>query len=117
MSVVDKVASELRSRRFLTTDEIELQEALVSVFDEVSLSHTREASLEGQDRIDFLLEEGVGIEVKIKGSLTDVTRQLARYAESPLVASLVLVTTRSNHRGVPPEIRGKTVHVVYLSPL
>lgn len=117
MSLVDRVASELGRRRFGTSDEFELQDALASVFAEEGMPAEREALMSGKERIDFLLEEGVGIEVKIKGSLTDVTRQLARYADCDRVSSLILVTTRQAHRAVPTEIRDKPIRVVYLSPL
>lgn len=61
--------------------------------------------------------EGTGIEVKIKGSLTEVTRQVHRYAQSEQVESLILITARGSHRGLPREMNGKRVIVIYLNPL
>jgi hypothetical protein len=73
----------------------------------------REANVGARERIDFLVDK-VGVEAKIRGSLTDVTRQLFRYAECELIDELVLVTTRSQHTRLPPTLLGKPITVVVL---
>ncbi|WP_165069701.1 hypothetical protein [Marisediminicola senii] len=58
----------------------------------------------------------IGIEVKTKGSLAAVIRQLDRYANCPEIDELILVTTKALHSRVP-EILGArriSVHVVSL---
>ena len=67
-----------------------------------------------------MTETGIGIEVKTndsKGgaSLSQVTRQLWRYAKLDSIKAIILVTSRSKHRDLPAEILGKPVFVVYLS--
>lgn len=56
--------------------------------------------LDEAGRIDFLTADGVGLELKVKGSATDVLRQLERYAHAPHVSALLLVTTRAQHRSI-----------------
>jgi len=72
-----------------------------------------EVRLTAADRIDFMVGR-IGIELKIKGSLSDVTRQLHRYAQSPDVDALLLVTTRMKLRHMPPTMNGKPVLVAVL---
>ena len=54
------------------------------------------------------------IEIKVKGSFTDVARQIHRYALSPKVGSIVLVTTRLNHTKFDESILGKPLYVAYV---
>jgi hypothetical protein len=67
----------------------------------------------GADRIDFLVGT-VGVELKVKGSVAEVLRQLERYALWEDVTELLLVTTRGHHLAMPPELNGKPmlVHTV-----
>ena len=72
----------------------------------------REAS--GRDgRIDFVIGR-VGIELKIAGSVSDVTRQLWRYADSGRFDALVLVTSVSRHNQIRVEDFAVPVHIVHL---
>lgn len=80
---------------------------------------TAEHRLDARSRLDFYVREpladaGIGVEIKIKGSLTEVTRQLFRYAEHPAIHGLVLVTTKYTHRDVPEVLLGKPVRVLCL---
>lgn len=57
---------------------------------------------------------GIGVEVKAKGAVSAVTRQLLRYAYYDEVTELVLLTTRHQHGQVPREMNGKRVQVIFL---
>lgn len=77
----------------------------------------REYPLTACDRIDFLVVDEVqhcrvGIECKIGGSLSAVTRQLFRYAKTAAVHALILVTAKTQLAAVPETINGKPVRVV-----
>ena len=78
------------------------------------LEHEHEVRLDDHSRIDFLTAAGVGIEVKIAGSVEDVLRQLIRYSQHPRVQALVLVTTIAAHRVMPRELGLKPVLVCSL---
>ena len=103
------------SIKFVGQNEAQLQDALQTLL-KASYSHVRrEHRLTETDRIDFLVER-TGIEVKIQGSLTQVMRQLRRYADSDDVDDLVLVTTRALHRQLPHTLGGKPLTVIWLPP-
>ena len=79
----------------------------------------REFRLTDRDRPDFVvgLVPLVAVEVKVKGSLADLTRQLFRYAEHDEVSGILVVTTRSTHRELPTTILGRPVAVCYIGGL
>jgi hypothetical protein len=76
------------------------------------IQFNREYPLTAKDRVDFLVEPGVGLEVKTQGSPTEVSAQLLRYAK--WVNSLILVTDRIQLIRQPKEIGGKPLTVVPL---
>jgi hypothetical protein len=109
---IDTVVRIVSGRRYQTATEADLQEGLALVL--APHNPEREVVLGPHDRVDFLLW-GVGVEVKIKGSTSALTRQLWRYAKHDRIRSLLVVTTRERHRlQLPSEIDGKPVRVVSL---
>lgn len=110
----EQVAAVIKAARYRYADEAQLQEGIAAALAEAGIPAVREVPLTSADKID-LMAGRVGIEVKIGGQPAAVTRQLRRYAASPEVGELILVTTRVSHRSVPREIGGKPVHVVLLS--
>lgn len=64
-----------------------------------------------KDIVDFFCE-GIAIEVKIKGSATEIFKQCKRYCEFDQVKELLLITNRS--MGFPTEIFGKPCYVLNL---
>lgn len=113
---IEQIAKCLLARRFRYASEDDLQEGIAQAFAEDGIPFTREVSVGLTSRIDFLVDR-IGVEVKTKGALASVTRQLYRYAASDQIGSLVLVTTRAQHRGVPQIILGKACHAVWLCSL
>lgn len=74
----------------------------------------REARLYGRDGeaigyVDFFHDVlALAVEIKVAGSPSAVAEQLVRYADSPMVNGLLLVTARAAlGRGMPPTICGK----------
>lgn len=86
-----------------------LQSQIAQMFTEIGISFQREVRLSAQDRIDFLVEDGLGVEVKIKGSPHAIYRQCKRYCASGQIRTLLLVTGRS--MGLPDQINGKDCYV------
>lgn len=87
---------EIRKYRLSIGQEVELHRELERVIEQLLPGEDvkREQVLDSPaDRIDFYLPRVlIGIEVKVKGQADDVMRQLARYARSPKVQHLVLIT-------------------------
>ena len=74
-----------------------------------------EVDLGPGDRIDFVLNGVVGVEVKVKGQVNDVLRQLMRYAGHARFDSLILVTTRITMAAqMPSELLGKPLYTLRL---
>jgi hypothetical protein len=67
-------------------------------------------------RVDIRLD-GTAVELKVQGSYDKVLRQLERYAKDQSVVDVVLVTASAKLRGMPSDIGGKQLHVVYLPRL
>ncbi|NTX08920.1 hypothetical protein [Myxococcus sp. CA040A] len=108
-----RLRSLILGHRFRCTGEAQLQAALEQVLTQACLSFRREVVLGDAGRIDFMVGH-LGVEVKVDGSISAVTRQLLDYAEREEVHGLLLITTRSHHDGLPALMRGKPVRVAVL---
>jgi len=100
--------------KFSFGNELDVQDGLAELFTRNRVPFEREVVLSPADRIDFLLENGLGVEVKIDRSLTSVTRQLFRYAKDDRIQSLLLVTSRVRLLNMPSMLCGKPVLTVEL---
>lgn len=99
--------------RFRGSREVDLQDYIEGALARAELEYEREVELGPRDRVDFLVD-GVGIEVKVAGRVTSLTRQLHRYAQSERVRELVVVSTLMSHRVLPAEISGKPVVAIHV---
>lgn len=93
-------------------DEYALQVTAAARLRSTGAPVEREVVLSPADRPDLMVA-GVCIEVKVAGSASQVLAQLRRYATHPQVESLVLLTRRAQHRGLPTEIDGKPLTIVF----
>lgn len=92
------LAQILRAYRYSWAPEERLQAGIEEVLAELGLACERERFLGRYGRIDFLVDQRIGIELKVAGSASAVSRQLARYLASPEIEGLVLVTACPSHR-------------------
>ncbi|CAJ4325798.1 Uncharacterised protein [Burkholderia pseudomallei] len=97
----------LRFYRFSFVGERELQDGIEKVLADSVGGYKREASLGPADRPDFLLDDGLAIEVKVDGSLAELLRQVSRYASHDSVRAILVVGTPYWIAKVPSEIAGK----------
>jgi hypothetical protein len=103
----------IQACKYSYANEEELQTGLAQALEDAGCMVRREVRLDYRNRIDLLVDE-IGIEVKVDGKPDAVLRQLERYAYSPNVRGLILVTTRVRHR-MPKLINGKPIVVVSLA--
>lgn len=114
-STSEDVANALAGLRVAYSDESDLQDAVCRALIESGRDAVREVRLsDGASRVDVLVDGSIGVEVKIRGSWPDVSRQLMRYARCEEVDGLVLVSTVVSHNRVPSIANGKPVQVVTL---
>lgn len=106
----------LTKYRFSWPDESTLQLGIATALEREGIAFTREYSLNAQDRVDFLVGS-LAVEVKIKGSLPEVARQLRRYCEHACVSEVLVVTTRAQHTALPDQFNGKPIRVLHLKNL
>lgn len=97
-------------RHFRWSSEEDLREGLATALDTEGITYERECVLGPGDRIDFLVEGGLGVEVKVATGLAAVTRQLHRYAQHARITALVLFTTSARlPLLLPRTLNGKSV--------
>lgn len=108
----DPLTHMLERARIPFTDEIDLQDKLFALLDGWRFKVEREVRLSPRDRIDFVVDDHIGIEVKIKGSKRDIYRQLERYAGFAQLHRLILVSSVAI--GLPATIGGKPVTLISL---
>lgn len=110
---IDHFAMLIRGMRCSARNELALQNAIAERLRFLDLAFDREVVLTSKDRIDFLAGD-LGIEVKVDGGVTEITRQLHRYAQSERIGRLLLVTTRMRHLSCARSLNGKSVEVLHL---
>lgn len=104
----------LQGKRLPLHDEKALQGAIWTIFQQSFDPGfiIKELSLDKDNIIDFFVYDGIGIEVKIKGSKREIFRQCTRYCEFDEIKSLILITNLS--MGFPEQINGKDCYVFKL---
>ena len=112
---VEAVRAALASKRFVYCNEKDLH---------VGIGHVLEAAFPGAverevpitkgSRLDFRVGAVVAVEVKIDGTLSELTRQVYRYAEIETLAGVVAVVGRARLRDLPDTMNGKPIAVVHL---
>ena len=93
--------------------EATLQAAIARCLEENHVAFKREVRLTDQDRVDFMVG-GTAIEVKIDGGLSELTRQVHRYAQHSDVAEILVITTKAKHAGLPRLINNKPLRLWWI---
>jgi hypothetical protein len=112
LAKLQAAGSVIAAMAYRFTDEAELQEGISQALASAGIGFEREVVLSPRDRIDFMLEYGVGIEVKIDGSISALTRQVFRYTELPVVSAVLVVVALNRLGQLPHEMNGKPVLVL-----
>ncbi len=95
--------------------EADLHRLVANRLTECGFAYRHEARIAGGCRIDYLVGD-VGVEIKKgKPRPAELTRQLARYAQSECVRSLIVLSWQSVT--LPERLNGKPVRAVSLSQL
>ena len=101
----------LKPYRYPIGSETDFQRGVGEVLSRTGIAFMREHQLGPEyGRIDFYLpEHRYGIELKVKGSPSEVLRQLYRYAGCPDIGALILLTGRARLGFPPLQILGTPV--------
>jgi hypothetical protein len=102
------IASHLANFRFHYSNESELQQGIFQALTTGSFTVQREARFSEKDRIDFLVDYTIALEVKIGSTANEVVRQLSRYAQHEGIHGILLITSRASHF-CPGSLCGKPI--------
>lgn len=111
---VKAVIDAITTSKFMYTTEKDLQGSIAEVLGQKGIPFEREQKIGDHEVIDFMIGGSIGLEVKTKGSPSDVARQLLAYAGRDCVKELILVTGRARLGRLPEMLLGKRIHVVTL---
>ena len=104
----------VKTYRYSVASEDSFQRGVEQVLHRNDIPFLREYPLGPEfGRIDFYLpRQKLGIELKVKGSPSQVLRQLHRYAQSPDVDALILLTARAGLSFPPMRMNGREIFTV-----
>lgn len=90
--VLSAVTNHLSRYAYRYGDEIQLHERIAQVLTLHGFEYERERVLDARNRADFWLD-GLVIEVKVGGGLSDALHQVGRYIKLPDVTGVILAGT------------------------
>lgn len=93
------------SNPIVITNEKAVQEDISRLLDGAGIRHKREVRLSDGNVVDFMIEGGIAVEVKLKAAKREIFRQCERYCRHSQVNALVLVS--GTPIGLPADICGK----------
>lgn len=111
-----RLANELPRYGYRFGSEKELHDGIAHVLTQIGLPFRHEHTATEKDRFDFLLENGVVIEAKIGGSMSDAATQVDRYCALDSVVGVAIVTNQAWGRRVRKALvmRGKPVKAIVI---
>jgi hypothetical protein len=111
-----RVLAAVAAATFNAADEREMQDGIEQLLGRAGLEFAREHRLGPRDVLDFYVAPLLAIEVKTKGTLAALTRQIFRYAEHDAVSELMVITSRFRLGAqLPTSVLGKPCTVVVLA--
>lgn len=110
----EEIRAALRAYRFRYSTEKDLQAGIQRALQAAGIVHEREWKLGGDlGVVDFMVGR-IAVEIKTKGSPSQVARQLIRYCKSEEVDAIILVTGKSALGTLPETLNGKPVYLLAL---
>jgi hypothetical protein len=108
------VIAALSNARFTCQDETEFQEGVAGVLDKHHIGYQREVRLSARDRVDFMIDGGIALELKVKTDGKSLLTQMLRYASHPSVKELIAASATHHALGLPDTVNDKPLHRVQL---
>ncbi|MFJ3487133.1 hypothetical protein ACIPL1_27495 [Pseudomonas sp. NPDC090202] len=90
--ILNAVANHLARYSYRFGSEIQLHERIAAVLERHGIEHQRERVLDAKNRADFWID-GLVIEVKVDGAMSEALRQVSRYINLPHVTGVILAGT------------------------
>lgn len=115
--LIDRVAKAIAGFNYKPCKrEAEFEQQIAARLTKAGISFTTQVTVSPTERFDILIEGGIVLELKIKGSSGDMLRQVERYAQFEQAKVILVVTTRASHRSLAnvDTIHGKKIGVLYV---
>lgn len=90
--MLNALANQLAGYAYRYSNETRLHEAMANVLELHGFAYEREVALDARNRVDFIVD-GIVIEVKVGGSMSDALHQVGRYINLPQVKGVILAST------------------------
>jgi len=90
--ILNAIANHLGRYAYRYSSEVRLHESLAKVLESHGFTCERERILDAKNRADFWVD-GIVIEVKVAGSLSEALHQVDRYINLPDVKGVILAGT------------------------
>jgi hypothetical protein len=114
MTSASDVIAALKSSRFLCVDEPELQLAVAAVLTANKIRFQPEVRLSARDRVDFMVDGGIALELKVATDSKSLLTQMLRYASHAQVCELIAASTTHHALNLPSTVLEKRLHAVQL---
>jgi len=108
----EEIAALVSKTPIVLSNEKDVQEKISELLERHGVRHKREVRLAPGDIVDFMIEGGTAVEVKLNVPKRAAYRQCERYCKHEGVNALVLVSATA--MGFPSEINGKPCWVASL---
>lgn len=107
---IEHLSKVLSKYRFNFSNEKDLQAGMGKVFASIGEEFVAEYHLSDEDIVDFYFPtKKIGVEAKIDHSLSDLTRQLFRYAQHESILGILVVTSKARLANLPEEMNHKPI--------
>ena len=110
---IEKLFKAIDNKRYTLSNEKTVQIQLLQHMKQAGFEFQREVRLDENNIIDFLDEDGVGIEVKVNGSRMAILHQCERYCKFDQIKIFILISSKA--MGFPKELNGKPCYFFNLS--
>lgn len=116
---IEKVISAIETLRVgKIIEEYDLQDKIAKVFDATGIEYQKEFRLGAGNRVDFLTDDGIAVEVKKgKPNRERLMFQISRYAQFEEVQAVIIVVETSLRFPITQSYNGKPCSVVGLQKL
>lgn len=114
LSKMNKITDALAMYKYVFTDEAELQSGIATALGQSDIDYEKEARLSDCDRLDFLVEKNIALEVKVDGSASALTRQVHRYAQHESIEGIIVVTNLNRLTDLPETLNKKPIAIYHL---
>ncbi len=112
MASIERICDAILRRKYDLSTEVVVQFEIEQALRAAGISYKRERVIADRDRLDFLCEGGVAIEVKLRARPREIHRQLLRYCDANVVQAIILATARTI--GLPSRLNGRPCVVLPL---